>query len=241
MGGGPVDQRDGALEEHRGAEQLLDDVVVQVAGDALAVAHEHDLLAVLAGPFELEGERRLGGEGLRHDEVRRAVAGGADLAHERERGVGLAAGDDRDAERGTVGHRGRDFDARALRPPVELQALSAREHLFDVGGVGRQQIADDRRGGAGARHHSQVPGVAQADHGDRGMEQARRPLADEVERLGEGSAGQQRQADLGRGGVLALEELLFGQQPAELVLGPLALADVAHDRGEARGARPPRP
>ena len=56
--GGSADGPGGGLQGHAHGEEPLDDVVVQVPGDPLAVAHDGELFAVVLGPIELDGESR---------------------------------------------------------------------------------------------------------------------------------------------------------------------------------------
>ena len=57
-------ERDGGLQRHAHGEEPLDDMVVQVPGDALTVAHDRELLAVVLGAVELDGQARLLSEAL---------------------------------------------------------------------------------------------------------------------------------------------------------------------------------
>ncbi len=58
------DRARGGLQRHAHGEEPLDDVVVQVPGDALAVAHDGELFAVVLGTVELDGQARLLSEAL---------------------------------------------------------------------------------------------------------------------------------------------------------------------------------
>ena len=65
--------RHGALQLHAGGEQPLDDHVVQVPGDPLAVLQHHQQLAFLLGAGAFQGERGLAGEA---GQQRRVVVAG---------------------------------------------------------------------------------------------------------------------------------------------------------------------
>ncbi len=75
VGGQPVPllrltgARDQALQPDRRSEDPLDDVVVQVAGDAVALLQDGDAVAVGAGLGQLERQRYVPGETRRHVDV----------------------------------------------------------------------------------------------------------------------------------------------------------------------------
>jgi hypothetical protein len=58
-----VDQTDRAHQRHHHREQALDDRVVQVLGDAVAVLEQAQPLGVLPGLCRFQGDGRLPGEG----------------------------------------------------------------------------------------------------------------------------------------------------------------------------------
>ena len=55
---------DSGLQGHAHGEEPLDDVVMEVPGDALTVAHDGELLAVVLGAVELDRQARLLSEAL---------------------------------------------------------------------------------------------------------------------------------------------------------------------------------
>ena len=81
---GPVrDRMGGGLQGHAHREEPLDDVVVQIPGDALPVAHDGELLPVVLGAVELDGEPGLLAEALDHPDLLGAEAGVARRAARR--------------------------------------------------------------------------------------------------------------------------------------------------------------
>ena len=94
--------RDGALQIHAGGEQALDDVIVQVVRDTLAVGEDGEFVLAFAGVRQCQCHRGVAGEVA--DEVKVAVI---------ERGLALVACHRDDAEHGVVGAQRHD-DRRAL-------------------------------------------------------------------------------------------------------------------------------
>ena len=65
----------GGLQGHAHREEPLDDMVVEVPGDPFPVAHDGELLTVVLGPVELDGEPRLLAEALHHPDLLGAEPG----------------------------------------------------------------------------------------------------------------------------------------------------------------------
>ena len=90
----------GGLQCHAHGEEPLDDVVVQVPGDALAVADEGQLFAVGLGAVELDGEARLLPEALDHPDLLGAEGGPTGQADDAEHAAGPVRRGDGHEEQG---------------------------------------------------------------------------------------------------------------------------------------------
>ncbi len=227
-----LDEAQRRLQRHARGEQLLDDVIVKVPGDPLPVFDERDLLAVAARALELESQPSLGGERLCDGQIPLAEPGAAIAADQDDRSVEVRASHDRDAEDGPIRHGLWDLDARAVAPMFGLPVLSGVEHRRDERGVGVDGAADHLRAGPRACQHEDAAWLPTADHDRLGADDFGGALADQHQRVGEVGVRQQCEANVRRCKVLALKALLFGEEPPQLVLGPLALGHVAHRRDD---------
>ena len=72
------------IKRHRDREQPLDDDVVQVLGDPVAVFQQAEALGVLPGLGQLQRDGRLPGEGVQHAHVRRAERDAAGALTQRQ-------------------------------------------------------------------------------------------------------------------------------------------------------------
>jgi hypothetical protein len=90
----------GGLQRHTHGEEPLDDVVVQIPGDSLAVAHHRELFAVVLGAIALDGESCLLPEALHDPDLLGAETGPTDQPHHAEYAVVSMRRRDGDEEQG---------------------------------------------------------------------------------------------------------------------------------------------
>ena len=82
-----VDRAGSGLQGHAHGEEPLDDVIVQVPGDAFTVDHDGELFAVVLGTVELDGEAGLLPEALDHPDLLGAETGSTHQPHHAQHAV----------------------------------------------------------------------------------------------------------------------------------------------------------
>jgi hypothetical protein len=208
------------LQPQPDREQPLDDLVVQVAGDPVAVFEDGQPLPVVLRAGELQGHRGLPGEHGHHQHV--GVA-------ERRRVLGL--GDPQYAEHVLAGGQRHQRD----RPVLELrgkpgllggravlddhQRLPGAQHGADQAGVQRDQVAAQRFGAQAGGHlqHQVRPALLdQRQDAQLRVGRGAGALGDQLQRLGRGGAGQQPGGDLGGRGQPARPPAGLLEQPGVL-------------------------
>ena len=134
-----------ALQGQTGAEQLFDDVVVQVGGDAVAVIEQREQLLLGAGVGELDGDAGLVGECGEQASSSVVNARRPASPYSGEHPVHLVGAEHgREQHRADVHlHRGRAVETGCSSGPGEQHRLAAGEHLPRQRAIQRQAHAPD--------------------------------------------------------------------------------------------------
>ncbi len=138
-----------ALELHARREQSLDDGVVQVAGDPVAVAEQAEMFGLATLARQLETKGGLIGEGLEHGLMRSAETAAADEVANPEHAMpGLSRDERHDDDRSKLVQRlGVVRPMRALVDVVDRDRGATEEGVADQGRLWIDASADDVRGG----------------------------------------------------------------------------------------------
>ena len=204
----------GGLQLHAGCEQPLNDDVVQVAGDALAVLQDDELLAFVLGAGPLEGEGGLPGEARQQGRLLLVVLGPAVVLGDDQHAVQGVGPQQGSRQSRPFGHRSRPVrdGSQVVDQPVPFLGERARllagrrqELAHELGRAGRRAVGDLDR-------VARILVVVEQDQHQAGTRHLAGPAGDEAQRLGAADGAEQHRGDLGGGGEPALAALGHGEQ-----------------------------
>ena len=124
-------------------EELLDDVVMEIAGNALSITEQRHLLPVLARCFHPECKGDLCSEALGNAEVGGSERRAAGVPCQGEHGHGGAARDDGQGERRPVRDERHDDPGHDIGPHGHLNGPTALQHTLSKRTPSRVRGAHD--------------------------------------------------------------------------------------------------